>query len=304
MRAVQINGFGGPEQVFLAEAARPEPKAGEVLVRVAAAGVNPVDWKIREGYMKDAFPFHFPTTLGTEFSGVIEALGPDVTGFAVGDAVYGSTGALGSYADYVAIHAGVIAKAPASISLIEAAALPVAVVTTEAAFATGPVGKGSRVLIHAAAGGVGSIAVQLAHELGAEVTALASAGNIEFGRGLGADHVIDRNTDYESQIGDFDLILDAFGPPAQERSWGLLRKGGMLVSLVFPPDQARAESLGVRAAMAFGLPKAEYLANAARLVDAGKLAIHIAATYPIEDVSAALALVQGGQVRGKVVLTL
>lgn len=301
MRAVQITAYGGPEVVKINEVPRPEIGAGQLRVAVAATGVNPVDWKIRDGHM-DFLQIPFPFTIGNEFAGTVTELGADVTGFAVGDKVYGSVGPVGVFADELAVDASAVAKAPASLSLTESAALPVAVVTAQAAFDVEPLTPGTRLLVHAAAGGVGSIVVQLAKAAGAEVTALTSPATMDFVRGLGADHVIDRTTAYEQTIGDFDIVLDAFGPEAQARSWGLLKPAGILVSLVAPPDQDEAARHGVRATMTFGSPNAAALARAAALADAGKLKPTIQRTYPMEQAVAAMAEVAGGNVRGKIVL--
>jgi NADPH:quinone reductase-like Zn-dependent oxidoreductase len=303
MRAIQITGYGGPDVVRLNQIPEPKPGPGQVLVSVAATGVNPVDWKIREGYMKDVLPIPFPFTIGNEFAGTVTELGEGVRDFCVGDVVYGSVGPTGVFADVLAVPANAIAKAPASLSLIEAAALPVAVVTAHAALDAGQVGPDTRLLVHAAAGGVGSIVLQLAKARGAEVTALTSPATIAFVRGLGADHVIDRTTAYEDVIGGFDMVLDAFGPPAQARSWRLLKAGGIMVSLVAPPDEVEAASHGVRGTMVFGSANAAALASAAALADAGKLKPNIQRTYPVEEAVAAMADVAGGQVRGKIVLT-
>lgn len=302
MRAVQITAYGGSEVVAINDVPRPVLGPGQLRVSVAATGVNPVDWKIRDGHMKDMLQIPFPFTIGNEFAGTVTELGQGVTGFALGDAVYGSVGPIGVFADELAVDANAVAKAPASLSLVESAALPVAVVTAQAAFDAEPVGPGTRLLVHAAAGGVGSIVVQLAKALGAEVTALTSPATMDFVRGLGADHVIDRTTAYEQAIGDFDVVLDAFGPAAQARSWGLLKPGGILISLVAPPDQDEAARHGVRATMTFGTPNGAALAHAAALANAGKLKPTIQRTYPVEEAVAAMAEVEGGNVRGKIVL--
>lgn len=303
MRAVQITAYGGPEVVTVSHVPEPELAAGQVRVSVAATGVNPVDWKVRDGYMKDMLQIPFPITIGNEIAGTVTEVGEGAVGFAVGDTVYGSIGPVGAFADIVAVPATSLAHAPASLSLVEASALPVAVVTAQAALDAGQVGPGTRLLVHAAAGGVGSIALQLAKALGAEVTALTSPATMDFVRGLGADHVVDRTTAYEEAIGDFDMVLDAFGPPAQARSWGLLKRGGILVSLTNQPDEDEAARHGVRATMVFGSPNPAALANAAALADAGKLKVTIQRTYPMEEAVAAMAEVTGGNVRGKVVLT-
>lgn len=304
MRAVVINGFGGAETTRLADVPPPEVGPGQVLIRIVAAGVNPVDWKIREGYLKEVIPFTFPTILGNEVAGTIEAVGAGVTRFAIGDAVHTATGMIGGFAELVAVDAELVAAKPSNISFTEAAALPVAAATAMTALDAGGVGQGSRVLIHAASGGVGSIALQLARARGAEVTALASAENLDFVRDLGASIVVDRTSDYEQTIGDFDMVLDAFGPAAQARSWSLLRKGGILVSLVAPPSEEVAKTHDVRATMIYGVPNGTTLAAVDVLVQAGEVKITVARTYPLDDVVAALAEVQRGQVRGKLVLTI
>ncbi|WP_336971161.1 NADP-dependent oxidoreductase [Sphingobium aromaticiconvertens] len=303
MRAVRFNGYGGPEVTEIAEVPRPDAGPGQLLVRVAAAGVNPVDWKIRDGHMRDAIPFIFPVTLGNELAGTVEAVGFGVTGFAPGDRVFATTLPSGAFADYAAVDAAAAALAPSSVGLAEAAALPVAVVTATAALDAGDVGEGTKLLIHAAAGGVGSIALQLAKARGAIVTALASPANLDFVRDLGADHAVDRNGHYEDEIGGFDMVLDAFGPETTARSWGLLKPGGILVTLAAPPSPEEADARGVRATMIFGGPNATALAAAATLVDKGALKPSVSRAYPVEDALAAIAEVEGGKVRGKVVIT-
>jgi NADPH:quinone reductase-like Zn-dependent oxidoreductase len=304
MRAVEMTRFGGPEVVRVSEVVKPAaPGPGRVLIRVAAAGINPVDWKIREGYMKDVMPFTFPTILGFEIAGTIEALGEGVTEFAVGDAVNGSIGMTGGYADYTVVDPTNLARKPANISMVDAAAIPVAAGTSRAALDAGKVGRGTRLLVHAAAGGVGSLAVQIARLRGAEVTALASPENFDYVRGLGASRVVDRTSEYENEIGDFDVILDAVGPEAQARSWKLLRRGGILLSLVAPPAEDVAAAHGVRGQMVFGTPTREAIAEVNALVAKGDVKIFVSRTYPVEQAAAALAESQTGKVRGKLILT-
>ncbi|PZU15077.1 MAG: hypothetical protein DI606_00475 [Sphingobium sp.] len=304
MLAVQITKFGGLECIVVQESDVPVPGPGEILVKVSAAGVNPVDWKIREGHMKDMLAFAFPTTLGSELAGTVVALGEGVTDLAPGDRVHGSTGALGAFAEFAVIARNAIAKIPDKLDFSEAAALPVGVLTATAAFKAGAVGRDTRLLIHAASGGVGTVAIQLAHALGAEVTALGSASNLDLLRSLGAHHAVDRTTSYETQIGDFDVVLDAFGPEAQARSWGLMRPGGILVSLVAPPDQGQAQAHGVRATMSFGVPESAALENADRLVEQGLLRPILHRTFPIAKAAEAIAEVEAGHVRGKNILLL
>ncbi|MDB6062458.1 MAG: hypothetical protein JWM78_2561 [Verrucomicrobiaceae bacterium] len=303
MRAVQITGFGGPEVLVIGEVPIPAPAADEVLVRVAAVGINPVDWKVREGYAKEFIPFHFPTTIGGEFAGTITALGEGVTDFAVGDEVHGMTGMIGAFAEYAVVKITQIALKPSRLSFVEAAAVPAAAFTAVTTLNAGKVGAGTRILIHSAAGGVGSMAVQLAHLRGAEVTALASPANIEFVKSLGATHVVDRTTAYEDQIGDFDVVLDAYGPEAQARSWQLLRRGGALLSLVAPPDQAQATAFGVRAEMVIGQTERSGLEEVDRLIADGSVRLKISRTYAFADIGQALIESQAGKVQGKLIAT-
>lgn len=303
MRAFQIHAYGGPEVGALTDIDQPTPGDGEVLIRAAAAGVNPIDWKIREGFLKEVMPLPLPVTLGNEVAGTVVAVGSGVDDFKVGDEVHGATGPVGAFAEYVVVKASALARKPASLTMAEAAALPVAVSTANQVIATGDVKQGTRILIHAASGGVGSITVQLAKAVGAEVTALASPDNMSFVKSLGADHVVDRTTRYEDSIGDFDVVLDAFGPEATARSWTLLRKGGILIALTAPPSQEEAERHGVRAQVVFSAPNGADLAAADGLAEAGKLAVTIEKIYPFERVSDAISQVQGGKVRGKVVLS-
>lgn len=304
MKAIQYSSYAGVEGLTLTDAPRPTAGAGEVLVKVFAAGVNPVDVAVSAGFLKDFMPLNFPATAGSEIAGVIEAVGSDVQGFAVGDAVHATLGISGAFAEYALVKTAALAHKPKAMSFAEAAGLPVAAATATAALDAGNVGPGTRLLIHAAAGGVGSVAVQIAKARGAEVTALASAGNIEFVKSLGADTVVDRASRYEDTLRDFDVVLDAFGPPAQERSWGLLKKGGAMLSLVTQPSEETAARYGVRAVRIFGMPTAEVLARADALVDAGKLKVHVSRTYPLAQAGAALREIASGKVRGKIVLVI
>jgi NADPH:quinone reductase-like Zn-dependent oxidoreductase len=217
--------------------------------------------------------------------------------------VNGSTGLIGGFADYAIANVATLARKPASVSIVEAAAVPIAAATVLAAFSAGSVGSGTRILIHAAAGGVGSVAVQLARLRGADVTALTSPAHLDYVRSLGANRVVDRTSAYENQIGDFDVVLDGAGPEAQARSWKLLRRGGILVSLVAAPDPDVAATHGVRGVMAYGAPSAAGLAEVNALVAKGDIKIHVSRTYPVEQAAAALAESQAGKVQGKLILT-
>lgn len=304
MKAIQYSSYAGLTGLTLVDAPKPSPAAGEVLVKIHAAGVNPVDIAVSEGFLKDFMPLQFPVTAGSEIAGVVEAVGSDVQGFAPGDAVHAPLGVSGAFAEYALVKAAALVHKPQSMSFAEAAGLPIAAATAIAALNAGNVGPGTKLLIHAAAGGVGSVAVQLAKARGAEVTALASKSNIDFVKSLGADRVVDRATQYEDSLSDFDVVLDAFGPAAQDRSWGLLRKGGAMLSLVTQPSEETAAKYGVRAVRIFGTPTAAVLAEADALVDAGKLKVHVSRTYPLAQAKDALLEIASGKVRGKLVLAI
>jgi NADPH:quinone reductase-like Zn-dependent oxidoreductase len=304
MRAVRIHAYGGPEIAHIEDAETPRPGAGEVLVKVAAAGVNPVDWKIREGYLAAMVPLAFPITLGNEFAGTVEALGPGVEGFAVGERVHGSTGMVGSFAQYAVANAASIARIPDGIGFVEAAAIPVAATTSAAALTAGEVAAGTRVLVHSAAGGVGSLFLQLAKQRGAHVVALTSPATIDYVKELGADEVIDRTGDWAASVAPVDVVFDAFGGPAQERSWPLLKPGGIMVSLVQPPSPDKAAELGVRGTMVFGGPNGAELAAIDALIASGKVRIRIAREFPFEQTIEALAASATGTTVGKLVVTM
>ncbi|WP_426801365.1 NADP-dependent oxidoreductase [Xanthomonas campestris] len=191
-RAVLIHAYGDATAAQLATIDRPTAGPGQVLVQVGAAGVNAIDWKVRSGYVRDAFPLQLPAVLGAELAGVVVAVGPGTTRFQVGDRVMGAVGGLGAYAEYVALDAARLAPTPEGLDDVHAAAIPVAAVTAwQSLRHAGPVQPGQRILIHGAAGGVGSYAVQFAKRVGAQVFATASATQLDYVRSLGADHVID-----------------------------------------------------------------------------------------------------------------
>src|SRR3989454_268395 len=234
MKAVQIHAFGGPEVLQYEDVPQPQPKANEILVRVHAAGVNPVDWKIREGHLSATLPM----IMGIDFSGVVESVGNGVTKYRPGDAVFGQVAdESGSYAEYAVAMESDVARKPEALDHIRAAALPVAGLTPwQALFDTANLSAGQKMLIHGAAGGVGSFAVQFAKWKGARVLGTASGDHVEQVRQLGADEVIDyRKTKFEEVARDVDVVLDTIGGETQERSWRVLKPGGIFVSLGPPP---------------------------------------------------------------------
>jgi NADPH:quinone reductase-like Zn-dependent oxidoreductase len=306
MKAIRIHNYGGPEVLQYEDAPRPQPQAGEVLIRVHAAGVNPIDWKVREGHMKDFWPHKFPLILGLDVSGTVEEVGPGVSRFKIGDEVYSVPDPTrnGAYADYIVVREPELALKPNSLHHIRAAAVPLAALTAwQSLFDTAQLQPGQRVLIHAGSGGVGHFAVQLAKWKGAYVFATASTKNQDLLRELGVDEPIDYTEQrFEDVARNIDVVLDTIGGETQERSWSVLKKCGVLVSLVQPPSEEKAEELGVRAAFVAGHPSGAQLAEIAKMIDSGKLAPIIDRILPLSEARRAHELSQSGHVRGKIVL--
>ena len=309
MKAIRIHNYGGPEVLQYEDAPRPKPQAGEVLIRVHAAGVNPIDWKVREGHMKDFWPHKFPLILGWDLSGMVEAVGPGPAAagrFKKGDEVYSvpDVSRDGAYAEYVVVRESELALKPKSLHHVHAAAVPLAALTAwQALFDAGQLVSGQRILIHGGSGGVGHVAVQLAKWKGAHVFATASTKNQELLRELGVDEPIDYTKQkFEDVARDVDLVLDLIGGETQERSWSVLKNGGVLLSLVQPPSVEKAKALGVRAAFVAGHPSGAQLAEIAKLIDSGELKLTIDRILPLSEVRRAHELSQSGHTRGKIVL--
>src|SRR5256714_7537834 len=306
MTAMRIHNKGGPEVLHYEDAPRPQPQAGEVLIRVHAAGVNPIDWKVRQGRMKDFWPHKFPLILGWDLSGVVEELGKGVSRFKIGDEVYSLPDPTrnGAYAEYIVVRESEVALKPKSLYHVRAAAIPLAALTAwQSLFDTAQLQPGQRVLIHAGSGGVGHFAVQLAKWKGAYVFATASTKNQDLLRKLGVDEPIDHTQQrFEDVARNIDIVLDTLGGETQERSWSVLKKGGNLVSLVQPPSEEKAEELGVRAAIIVAQPNAAQLAEIAKIIDSGKLAPIIDRILPLSEVRRAHELSQSGHTHGKITM--
>jgi NADPH:quinone reductase-like Zn-dependent oxidoreductase len=306
MKAVRIHSFGGPEVLSYEETPRPQVNPDDVLIKVHAAAINPVDWKIREGYLRGFIDYELPVTLGWDVSGVVEEVGGAVTDLRVGDEVYSRPDITrdGAYAEYIAVRASEAAPKPRSLDHVQAASVPLAALTAWAAlFDTADLQPGQTVLIHAAAGGVGSFAVQLAKWKGARVIGTASAANHGLLRELGADELIDYTAArFEEVARGVDVVLDTIGGDTLERSWGVLRLGGVLVSVVAQPDEATAAQHGVRGASIFIQPDKSRLVKLAELIDAGHVRPEVSAVLPLAEARQAQELSQSGHVRGKIVL--
>lgn len=306
MKAVSIYCYGGPDVLAYEDAPRPRARAGEVQIRIHAAGVNPVDWKIREGHLKDLIHPTFPLVLGWDLSGVVEGIGAGVSRFKMGDEVFSRPDLSrdGAYGEYAVVKESEVARKPRSLDHIHAAAIPLAGLTAwQSLFDAAGLGAGQRVLIHAAAGGVGTFAVQLAKWKGAYVIGTASARNHGYLREQGADEVIDyQTTRFEEAVRNVDVVLDAVGGDTQERSWKVLKRGGMLVSIVSAPSPELAAAHGVRQALVFMQPNATQLAELANLAEGGKLKPFVESVLPLAEARQAQELSQAGHARGKIVL--
>jgi NADPH:quinone reductase-like Zn-dependent oxidoreductase len=302
MRAVRVTRFGGPEALVMQEVPRPRPAAGEVLVRVEATAINPIDWKLREGRFPNlALPF----TPGGDFCGAVEAVGEGVEGFQKGDSVYGvAPGSVGAEAEFVAVPLSHVSLKPRSLGPVEAASVPLAGMTAwQGLFQHGRLQPGQTVLILGASGGVGSFAVQLAKKHGAAVIGTASSRNVPRVRRLGADRVIDyRKEKVEETVKGVDLILDLVGGELQKRAVSCLKSGGRLVSAVQPPDEAAAQAAGVTALMFRMTPDHRQLRELAARLEAGDLTAEVAKILPLEKAAEAEELNRRGEVDGKIVL--
>ncbi|MDT3670189.1 MAG: NADP-dependent oxidoreductase [Aromatoleum sp.] len=305
MKAVRYHDYGGPEVMRVEDVSVPAVGAGEVLVRVEASSVNPVDWKVRSGAARAILQFPFPIVPGGDIAGVVEAVGEGVTGFGKGDEVFGLVGMVGACAEFVAVDAAKLARKPASLSFEEAASLPLVALTAwQGFFADGRDVSGKKVLVHNAAGGVGSAAVQIAKAKGARVVATASPKNAEFVRFLGADEVVDfRTTPVSRCAQDIDVLLDLVGDPKAIELWALVKPGGVVIRIAGGADAAAlAEEGGLTIVKTRVKPDGAQLAQIAALVDAGKVRPVVATTLPLSEIAAAHELSRGGHVRGKVVL--
>ena len=317
MKAIRINEFGGPEVMKLEDIERPVPAADEILVKVYASGVNPVDWVVRNGGNDFLRSFlTLPMTLGWDAAGIVEETGSDVTEFQKGDAVYGVPnfpGINGSYAEYCAAKASQFSLKPKSVSFNEAAGVPlVGLVAWTGIFELGKLQPGQRILIHGASGGVGSFAVQFAKAKGAYVIGTASAGNLEFLKQIGADEVIDyKSQKFEELLQDIDVVFDA--SPLRDnndrmKSVSVLKNGGILVSVNvdFPFNETVLEALAKKNAkgelLYAQMNHREWLTEIAQLIDEGKVKVVISKVYPLEQVAEAHRESETFHVRGKLVL--
>jgi NADPH:quinone reductase-like Zn-dependent oxidoreductase len=313
MKAAQIKGYGSSDEVIEINKDAPapnDPSAGKVLVKIKAAGINPVDWKIREGYMQQMIPLQFPSPLGMDFSGVIEKVGQGVSQFRQGDEVYGQaslmSGGSGAFAEMALANADTIAHKPKSLSHPEAAGLPLVGVSAWLGLVeTISLQKSQKILIHGGAGGIGSVAIQLAKHLGAYVATTVSTNDKQFAKEVGADEIIDYKTQtFEELIGDYDAAFDTVGGETYSRSFKVLKRGGIIVSMLEQPNQELMTQFGVKAIFQFTQINRDRLTKLAQWVDQNNIRVNVDKTFPLEEAGRALDYQRDVHPRGKVVLAI
>jgi NADPH:quinone reductase-like Zn-dependent oxidoreductase len=306
MKAIVIHEYGGPETLKYEDVPRPEPEDDQLLIRVVAAGVNPVDGMIRSGLFAKDGSRAFPIILGGDVAGVVEKVGSKVTKFKVGDPVfaYVSLDNSGGYAQYALVMQHEAAPKPKSLTYVEAAAVPIVALTAwQALVDTAKLSAGQTVLIHGGSGGVGSLAIQIAKARGAKVIATASTANQDLLKELGADIAVDYTKQkFEDVAKNVDVVLDSIGRDTLARSYGVVKKGGFIVSLVARPNQAELDKHGIRGAAVSVEPNSDELAEIGRLIDQKKIRVIVSQTFPLSEAIKAQEQVATGHTRGKIVL--
>ncbi|HSZ31901.1 MAG TPA: NADP-dependent oxidoreductase [Puia sp.] len=306
MKAIQIKKFGGPETLELVNIPKPDIKENEVLIRMKAAGVNPVDAKMRAGYLQKAIPVTLPKTLGWDASGIIETIGSRITRFKPGDEVYCATSftAGGSYAEFMAAPENEVALKPKNISFAEAASLPIIAITAYSfLFEHANLQPGQKIAIVGAAGGVGAMAVQMAKHADAYVVGIGSGKDIDFILSLKSDEALDyRKPDYLDSIKDFDVVLDLVGGPSQNKLFPTVKKGGMLLSTVQPPDEEMAKAFGIHSMIAHAKGDYHILDKITEMVEAGQLKTRVGIILPLMQAVQAHQLLEKGSSGGKIIL--
>ena len=316
MKSARIKGYGSTRDVIEIDQNTPapnDPSEGKVLVKIKAAGVNPIDWRISEGYLQQIMPIEFPATLGWDFSGIVEKAGAGVSDIKQGDEAYGRTSVLfggsGTFAEMALANADNIARKPITLSHEEAAGLPtVGVSAWQALIDIIGLSKGQKILIHGGAGGVGSIAIPLAKYVGAYVSTTVSEKDKQFVKGLGADEIIDYKTQtFEDLLSpnDYHAVLDTVGGETYSRSFKILKRGtGIIVSTLEQPNQELMEKFGVKAIFVFSQVNRERLTKLAQWVDQNNVRVNVDKMFPLDDAAKALEYQKDGHPRGKVVLAI
>lgn len=328
MKAAYISRYGNIDDVQLNEQSQPPLTADAVLVKVHAASINPLDLKVLEGELKAILPLKFPFILGNDFAGTVVEVGSNVSQFKAGDEVYAKTDLNGAFAEYTVAQQSSLALKPQNLSMEQAASLPLVTLTAwQALVEMAKVQAGQKVLIHAGSGGVGSIAIQLAKHLGTTVATTTSGKNTRWVRELGADIIVDyKTTDFEQELKDYDVVLDTQGGKTLEKSLNVLKRGGRLISISGPPDQAFAEAInpnwflkcvipllswsirhkakkrGITYSFLFMQPNGQQLSEISKLVESGKINPVVDKTYEFSEIKDAFQYVNTGRAKGKVIL--
>ena len=309
MKAALLTAYGGPEQMQTSDdAVKPSAGEGQVVVQVHAAAVNPFDVKVRDGAVRSMAELTFPAVLGGDVAGTVAEIGAGVEGFSVGQEVYGVAGALsgqGSFAEFTPVAASQLSSKPTSIDFTTAAAFPlVSASAYQALVDTIQLQAGQKILIHGGAGGIGSVAIQIAHAIGAYVATTASPRDLDYVIGLGADEVIDYTSQkFEEQLSELDAVYDTIGGETNKNSYKILKQGGAFVSMVDQPDEALVAEKDIKYTAQFTQATTERLKKIAELVDAGELTINVDKVFPLEQVADALEYLKTEHPRGKVVIT-
>jgi NADPH:quinone reductase-like Zn-dependent oxidoreductase len=287
MKAIVIDNYGEISELKEREMPQPIPKDNQVLIEMHATSINPIDWKVRRGYLKEMMPFEFPIILGWDAAGIVEDVGSEVTAFKVGDRVFSrpNTTARGTYAEFIVAEEDLVANIPNNIGFEEAAAMPLAGLTAwQCLVDFSEIKSGDKVLIHAGSGGVGSLAIQIAKSLGAYVASTASGRNEELLTSLGVDKFIDyQNTAFETVLSDYDIVFDTMGGAIQEKSFNVLKKGGKLVSIISPPNEEKAKEKNIKAGLVWLQPNGKQLQQLADLMEKGSLKSIVGHVYHFSD---------------------
>ena len=306
MKAIVIHEYGGPEVLKYEDVPRPEPKEDQILIRVIAAGVNPVDGMIRSGMFAKDGNRAVPIVLGGDVAGIVEKVGSKVTKFKAGDPVFAyiSLDDSGGYAEYALATEREAASKPQSLTYVEAAAVPIVALTAwQALIDTAKLSPGQTVLIHGGSGGVGTFAIQIAKARGAKVIATASTANQSLLKELGADVAVDYTKQkFENVAKDVDVVLDSVGKDTLARSYGVVKKGGFIVTLVARIDQAELDKRGIRGASLSVEPNSNELAEIGKLIDEKKIKVVVSQTFPLSEARKAQEQAATGHTRGKIVL--
>lgn len=310
MKAIVIEQYGGREQLVEKEMETPKPQNNQVIVEMKATSINPIDWKVREGYMKEHLTFDFPIILGWDAAGIVKEVGSDVENFKVGDRVFArpATTRLGTYAEYVAVEENLLAHLPENVPFEEAAAVPLAGLTAwQCLVDFANIQEGDKVLVHAGSGGVGHYAIQIAKALGAYVATTASGKNKDWVEELGPDRFINyKEEDFAEVLEDFDIVVDTLGGEIQSKSYSILNEGGRLVSIVQPPDEEEAKKHGVKAGFVFLDPKGEQLAKLADMMVNGQLTSVVGHRFDLTEqgLRDAHEVSESHHAKGKIVITI